>query len=376
MRGISGIVPATYPSGPLQDHTHARERARERGVATRDLSGVRGAWEDRSANPSAASLPPFEEYHLMRRTPLLLSIAACALVGFVPAAVAANLRGTDGNDTLTGTANADNVVALAGDDTVTGDAGADVIAAGAGNDTVDAGPGSDVVMAGPGNDTVDGGDGDDRLFSGYGSDTLRGGAGNDRLHAGARDGSADVLDCGDGDADVAFVRAGDQAIDCEVVRVLEGAGGSGDDTKVGTDRRDTMFGFAGNDTLSGLGGRDRLFGGTGNDALDGGTGSDWLFGQSGTDSLLGGDGFDSLWGQQGDDTLDGGAGNDRLWAGAGVDHLQGGAGDDHLHATANDMQVDTLDCGDGTDIAFVRPGDTTVNCETVRTVTVTNASES
>ena len=172
----------------------------------------------------------------------LFAIVVVAAAGLAVAslAVAAGVRGTDGNDSLTGTNRADVIVALAGDDTVNALGGRDLVYGGPGNDTIDAGDGIDVVLGGEGNDTisggkgpdllrgrtgddtVDGGDGRDVLFGGWGADTLRGGNGNDRLHAVAKDGMLDTLDCGAGDRDVAVVRAGEPVslIGCEIVRTL------------------------------------------------------------------------------------------------------------------------------------------------------------
>ncbi|MDB6142883.1 MAG: von Willebrand factor [Pseudomonas sp.] len=50
----------------------------------------------------------------------------------------------------------------------------------------------------------------------------------------------------------------------------------------------------------------------------------------GNDTLLGGDGNDILFGQGGTDNLDGGKGNDTLLGGTGTDVLRGGMGDDTL----------------------------------------------
>jgi hypothetical protein len=47
----------------------------------------------------------------------------------------------------------------------------------------------------------------------------------------------------------------------------------------------------------------------------------------------------------------------------------GGAGNDTIYATADDGAVDSIDCGPGIDHVFIRAGDTTLNCETVDTVT-------
>ena len=78
---------------------------------------------------------------------------------------------------------------------------------------------------------------------------------------------------------------------------------SGDDTLIGTSRRDNLRGFNGNDTILGLGDNDRLSGDAGNDLLVGGAGND---------TLLGG---------TGDDRLDGEAGNDVMTTGSGLDRI-------------------------------------------------------
>jgi Ca2+-binding RTX toxin-like protein len=99
--------------------------------------------------------------------------------------------------------------------------------------------------------------------------------------------------------------------------------------------------------------------------------ADLLFGQSGDDTLNGDDGGDRLWGGSGDDHLFGGPGPDWLWAGGGADELSGEEGSDRLFAAADDGAPDTLDCGesgDDRDRAVLRPGDTAVDCERVRTL--------
>jgi Ca2+-binding RTX toxin-like protein len=91
----------------------------------------------------------------------------------------------------------------------------------------------------------------------------------------------------------------------------------------------------------------------------------------GNDTLNGDDGADRAWGGPGDDTVNGGAGADWLWAGFGADNLSGGEGNDRLFAAADDDTADTLNCGehaDDRDRAILRPGDTAVDCEFVRTL--------
>ena len=62
-----------------------------------------------------------------------------------------------------------------------------------------------------------------------------------------------------------------------------------------------------------------------------------------------------------------------IWVGRGADVENGGDGDDKLHALANDDQVDKIDCGSGKDTVWLnsKENDVHVNCEVVKTVTVT-----
>ena len=71
------------------------------------------------------------------------------------------LGGTAGNDTLTGTANADLLVGNAGNDTLNGGAGQDRLLGGAGNDVLNGGADHDILYGGAGNDTLTGGAGSD-----------------------------------------------------------------------------------------------------------------------------------------------------------------------------------------------------------------------
>jgi peptidoglycan/xylan/chitin deacetylase (PgdA/CDA1 family) len=103
---------------------------------------------------------------------------------------AASKRGTAGPDTLTGTAGPDTLAGLGAGDTLRGRGG------------------SDRLLGGPGAD---------RLTGGPAADRLLGGPGNDRLQA--RDGSADVVNCGPGSGDLAVVDSSDRVTaSCEQVQ--------------------------------------------------------------------------------------------------------------------------------------------------------------
>lgn len=150
-------------------------------------------------------------------------------------------------------------------------------------------------------------------------------------------------------------------------------GTMGDDVLTGTPGHDRIVARAGNDTVNAGDGNDRVFGNRGNDTLNGDGGNDRMLGGVGVDTLNGGDGNDVLRGRQGDDTVNGGAGDDVIWVGGGADTQFGGDGDDRLHALARDRKVDQLDCGPGNDTVWLNANenDVHVNCETVKTVTVT-----
>jgi Ca2+-binding RTX toxin-like protein len=186
--------------------------------------------------------------------------------------------GSEGNDQLTGTSDADGIMGMGGNDTLAGGDGVDGMCAGdgddvlagdeedgaldffrgdAGSDTLSFGTFSDVLTldlanttsqtagSGLGNisqttienvlggvhvDTLlgdagpnrlDGNPGNDPMIVGNGgSDTLLGNTGNDGLFA--RDGQADVVDCGAGTADTAQTDrlSLDSVVNCETVDAL------------------------------------------------------------------------------------------------------------------------------------------------------------
>lgn len=147
-----------------------------------------------------------------------------------------------------------------GDDVISGTAEADLIYARKGNDLVCAGAGDDVVYAGQGDDLVAGEHGADRLWGNFGDDVLRGGDGDDTLH-----------------------------------------GNAGDDELYGESGADRIYGYSGADVVSGGQGDDRLHGNRGDDRIDGDSGDDLAFGYSGNDRIDGGIGTDRCRGNDGND---------------------------------------------------------------------------
>jgi Ca2+-binding RTX toxin-like protein len=118
-------------------------------------------------------------------------------------------------------------------------------------------------------------------------------------------------------------------------------GNGGDDTFIGGNERDLVFGGAGSDTLSTGNGADTIVGGPGEDTITTGDGAKVIFGGAGNDTITtgrgrgyifggtahnliktGGDRFE-IFGGPGSNTLIG-QGHDTLWGGGGKDVLIGG----------------------------------------------------
>jgi len=96
-----------------------------------------------------------------------------------------------------------------------GGAGNDRIDGAAGNDEINGGAGNDRIDGGTGNNVIDGGNGNDRITAGTGETDITGGAGDDVIMA--RNGQADLIDCGDGNDTVVVDAAEDGVFDCETV---------------------------------------------------------------------------------------------------------------------------------------------------------------
>ena len=129
-----------------------------------------------------------------RRGAALLIVIALAVAGVAQAGIRV---GTGGPDRLVGTQKADMLKGKRGRDTL--------IAKG----------GADRLFGGPGPDTLRGGRGSDEFNTrrnGYSA----GGQGRDRIFA--RDGTADLIDCGAGTDTVVVDRLEDGVYNCEVIR--------------------------------------------------------------------------------------------------------------------------------------------------------------
>jgi Ca2+-binding RTX toxin-like protein len=252
----------------------------------------------------------------------------------------------------------------------------EAIQGGLGKDTLNGGNTDDTLKGGPGDDTLNGYGGADYLYGEEGSDLLRPGPGQDHLYGGGDPAnSCCTFDTAtyserwnpvnlsiDGNANDGEAGEGDYIDDD-----IEGlAGGSNNDTLIGSTRGNILTGNAGQDTLLGLGSPqeqnpgagphfpDSLNGGPDDDSLNGGPlGSvgDKIDGGAGTDTLTyasrsddvkvyldGTDGseddidnIDNVITGSGNDTILGSIGPNVIYAGAGNDAVDGGPSSDVIH---------------------------------------------
>ncbi|HEY2406725.1 MAG TPA: calcium-binding protein [Polyangiaceae bacterium] len=230
----------------------------------------------------------------------------------------------------------------------------EIVLGGSGNDSITGSANADELHGGPGNDTIFGAAGDDLLIGDSGNDTLNGEAGNDTFDEGLTDAAYTVSDeKGLGD-DVINGGSGFDTVDYSTrtadltaticVDASKITGASSLSTPACTD----------NDGDPLLSEHDKL------------VNVSHLIGGSGADTFTGGAGDDTLEGGPGNDTLNGGPGNDSLFGDNGVDHLNGDAGDDYLDgvAGADFLNGDTggTNLSDG-DVCVDDGTDTLTNCE-------------
>jgi hypothetical protein len=183
-------------------------------------------------------------------------------------------------------------------------------------------PSSGTPLAGD-NDVVNFG-GLDFNVSGVG---INGGAGNDTIIG---SNSPNTI-FGNGTASSSDVLYGGTANDT----IVGGAGqaiihgGAGDDVLIAASGATVIQGGAGNDNISSAGD-------AGNDTLRGGPGDDTVTGGSGNDVLMANDGNDFLTAGTGNTTLIGGSGNDTIQGGqsTGQDSLTSGGGNDFISANS------------------------------------------
>ncbi|MET4129617.1 hypothetical protein [Roseovarius sp. MBR-6] len=283
------------------------------------------------------------------------------------------VRGTDNDDLIIGSAADESFISRGGNDTIDGGDGFDRmrydragvsginadLAAGTVTGTWDGNAFTDTVsniewLRGSNSaDTLAGDTNDNRLDGRGGTDTFIHVGGNDTIGDFDADNESLVLRIA-GSSFLALQAAMANATDTDAGAVVDFGGGNsitfagltaaqvagitvdtggpteGDDTLIGTAGDDFINGLGGDDLIEGGDGADDLFGGTGNDTLIGGTGPNGLFGGAGDDSLIGGIGWEDLFGGDGNDTIVGDAGNDNIGGGAGLDLIFAGDGDDTI----------------------------------------------
>jgi hypothetical protein len=143
----------------------------------------------------------------MRRAILLLMVLGIFLLTVAGVALAEEIIGTKRSDDMRGTERADQMYGRGGNDVMNGRAR---------NDLMDGGPDDDDMIDGEGEDDLWGSSGDDDITSNTPGDDLNGGRGNDFIDS--RNGGPDLINCGYGVQDVAFVDAEDtEIIGCEEV---------------------------------------------------------------------------------------------------------------------------------------------------------------
>lgn len=136
----------------------------------------------------------------------------------------ATIVGTNDDDVLEGTSQADVIVGLEGSDTITGLGRRDQICGGQGGDEITSGSARDFAYGGLGRDLVRGLAGNDLLDGGPGEDRVRGGIGDDSLSGGQTleyqghnqgDAKRDVLH-GQQNYDTCYSQGNDELKDCEL----------------------------------------------------------------------------------------------------------------------------------------------------------------
>lgn len=134
--------------------------------------------------------------------------------------------------------------------------------------------------------------------------------------------------------------------------VIEGT--SGPDFIQGTDTPEDIHAQTGDDRVRAGGGDDCISGADGNDIVIGQAGDDIVGGGNGNDIVIGGPGRDLLIGHVGADWLQDGRGRNTFDAGPGADVV-----------VSRNSIPETVNCGAGSDTAYVDKRDTLSGCEHV-----------
>ena len=293
--------------------------------------------QDTDASGGGFSCFPDERSLRMRRVTLSLTVTIMALALASGVAVAQVVTcptganglcvGTNGNDTLNGTIDPDDMRGLEGQDTLNAGAELDSLSGGRGNDVLKGEADNDGLSGDLGNDTMNGGPGDDeyRFANGWG---------NDRISDATQGVSGERLT-------FSLVT---QPVEMDLI-----SNPSRPEARSGAN----TVNFGSNVEVN---------------SIDGSSAGDDIKGDDGPDSINGIQGNDTVRGRAGVDGLMGMDGGDELFGGAGGDTLAGEKGADVIHAD-DGQPVDTISCGAGNDTVFFDQGDTLVGanaCEDKR----------
>ncbi len=248
-----------------------------------------------------------------------------------------NVRGTEGDDVITGDGNDNILVGIDGNDVIHGGGGNDTLMGNgqlfgdAGNDTFMAmGSGSTVYDGGEGSDTVDYSQSSGRVVVDLGGTLsilgIQSGELDSQGHLASHDSYSNI-------ENITGSQHDDMILGDNNDNVVNGNGGD-----------DVLYGFGGNDTINGGQGDDFIEGGFGADQLDGGDGVNTLsYAMSSTGVVInlanatasGGDAsgdvisnFQNVVGSGHDDVLVGSNSNNLLFEQAGHDIMVGGGGQD------------------------------------------------
>ncbi|NET58204.1 MAG: calcium-binding protein, partial [Symploca sp. SIO2E6] len=262
------------------------------------------------------------------------------------------INGTASDDILEGTLGINKILGFGGNDVLRGNEGHDFLFGGVGNDHLYGGLGHDYLLGETGNDRLYGDDGSDKLYGGAGndrldggngSDILVGGAGNDNLYGGA---GVDYFNGGEGIDAVHFQENFAITADLSQGRAtyINDAGVEVVETLINIE---SLVGTAFDDTLIGDDGHNWLYGNAGVDYFDGGEGIDTVvfnekfainadlsqnratyIDDAGTEVVETLINIESLVGTALDDTLIGDDGNNWFRGNGGADYIDGGEGID------------------------------------------------
>jgi Ca2+-binding RTX toxin-like protein len=206
--------------------------------------------------------------------------------------------------------------------------------------------GDDTIYGTADNDSISGLDGDDNIYGRGGSDTLEGGAGNDSFSSFDGGSTTYIFNAGDGDDDISDSDLTGTNADVDTIRF--GAGIDAASVTV----RNTRFG----DLVLTIDGSDDsitidAFDNAANriEQVEFSDGTTWSTADLMAKALVGSDESETIFGTENADSITGGGGDDYIVGQGGTDTLVGGTGDDRLYATAGGSTTYLFNAGDGAD---------------------------